>query len=149
MNIQSSSEELQIIGLIKNINHILKNEMLKASKKHGITPTQVMVIKYIWINELVTLSSVSAGIGLSMSTTSGIVDRLVKGDFVKAERSEKDRRTVNLTLTQKTKDLGERIKEAHEIFIEKVFNKVSDTEKNQLKEILKKFYIVLTENIEQ
>jgi len=147
MNQQSNSEELEIIGLIKKLNHVLINEMIKARKEHGITPTQVIVIKYIWLNESATLSSVSAGIGLSMSTTSGIVDRLVKGDFIKAERSETDRRTVKLTLTQKTKELGVRIKESQEIFIKKIFDKVSEEERHQLKRILKKFHMVLTEKV--
>jgi len=45
------------------------------------------------------MSEVSARVGLALSSTTGLIDRLVERRLVERARSESDRRTVRVTVT--------------------------------------------------
>jgi DNA-binding MarR family transcriptional regulator len=48
-----------------------------------------------------TMTEVSSQLGMALSTATGLVDRLVERRFVERSRPEKDRRTVQVSLTSR------------------------------------------------
>lgn len=140
-------EHSDILKLISKIRRILRYEMIRVSQSHGFTAPQLMVIKFIAENQPVTLSDLSKEIGLGNSTTSGIIDRLVKQGVLNRERSEADRRMVYITLTQRTQELAESINSSKEMFFKNIFSKISEEDKTQMCESLQKLYTVLSENL--
>lgn len=58
----------------------------------------------------IIMSQIADYVNVSMSTATGIVDRLVKNGFLERNRIESDRRIVMITLTEKAKNLVNDIK---------------------------------------
>lgn len=145
MDEKINNEESAILHLLGKINRIIRCEMIKASQDIGFTHTQMIVLKTIWEKQPTTLSVISAEIGLSNSTTSGIIDRLVNHGVVHRQRSQSDRRIVYLTLTAKAKELKEKMHSSSKNFFNNLFADVSKEEKIQMLDALQKLYSILSE----
>lgn len=99
-------DENQIKGILTNlkeIQHEIKNQMHSYFKELSLTGPQGMVVLMVNKHKSLKISEISHKIGLSNSTVSGIIDRLEQQDCVKRVRSDKDRRVVNVTLTDNMK----------------------------------------------
>lgn len=100
-----------IVQLVLELVHTFKHYMRDSRPDDdlGITMPQRMVIGMLFRHEELKISELSQKLGLSNSTTSGIVDRLENQHFVERIRGEKDRRVVRVQLTpqfiEKHKDL--------------------------------------------
>lgn len=91
--------------LLQSIRRIVRRIAVHSRKMAvdtGLTVPQLLVMRAIreLSGEEVSLASVAARIQLSRSTVSAILERLVRADLVRRDRSTRDRRRVNLTLTR-------------------------------------------------
>jgi DNA-binding MarR family transcriptional regulator len=73
-----------------------------------------------------------------LSTATGIADRLVKGGYLKRERSEEDRRIVVLRLGEKGTQIVGNLKELISGYIDTVFEELSPEETEFLIRIIVK-----------
>ncbi|MDP4144190.1 MAG: MarR family transcriptional regulator [Bacillota bacterium] len=94
----------------------------------------------------ITMSELAEYINAPMSTTTGVVDRLVKNKFLKRERSEEDRRIVVIRLTDKGKELVNELKEVMLKYINIIFENLTEEEKQLLMKILLKITDILSKN---
>lgn len=78
----------------------------------------------------ITMSEVSAHILVPMSTATGIMDRLVKKGLAKRVRSESDRRTVVIRLTDQGQELIREFKNKLDLYLGKINNVLSEEEKS-------------------
>ena len=96
-----------VLELVHTFKHYMRNG--RPGSDIGVTMSQHMVIGMLFRHEELKISELSRKLGLSNSTTSGIVDRLENQHFVERIRGEKDRRVVRVRLTpqfiEKHKDL--------------------------------------------
>lgn len=143
MNTGNSFDQSAILDLIRKISRIIRCEMIKTSQSYGYTPAQLMILKFVFENQPVTLSEISKEIGLSNSTTSGIIDRLVNQGMLERKRSEQDRRVVYITPTQKAKELRDKIHSYKEQFFQNLTARLSDEDKIQMVTSLQKLYSLL------
>lgn len=74
----------------------------------GISGAQVWILSIIDENPGITVSSLSEALAIHISTASIMLDKLAKAKLVKRQRSEEDRRVVNLHLTAKGRTTLER-----------------------------------------
>ncbi|WP_243098258.1 MarR family winged helix-turn-helix transcriptional regulator [Serpentinicella alkaliphila] len=74
----------------------------------------------------IIMSQIAEHINLPMSTTSGMVERLVKGGFLKRERSEEDRRIVVIALTEQGKGLVSKLKRIIHNYINKITEELTE-----------------------
>jgi MarR family transcriptional regulator, organic hydroperoxide resistance regulator len=98
----------RIISLFRSISKIYKDQMFEKSRQYGFTGPQMLLIFTLHKNPFTTLNELSELIGLTKSTVSGIVDRLVSHGVVVREIPEDNRRTVRLSLSsefEKNNDL--------------------------------------------
>ena len=79
----------------------------------------------------VSVKEVAQTLHVSSSATTQLVDGLVKSGYVKREEDAKDRRTVVLSLSQKTKKRVEEMKKQMVQKFLKVFEVLTDKEFNQ------------------
>lgn len=79
------------------------------ARQFGLTGPQLTVIKILESLDGLSLSSLSDQIKAQNSTVTGIIDRMEREDLVRRERSEADRRIVHITLTDKGKELADKI----------------------------------------
>jgi DNA-binding MarR family transcriptional regulator len=70
---------------------------------------EVSVIEVIGKKEPCTMSEVAEGVNLAVSTLTGIIDTLVEKKYVLRERSQKDRRIVNVRLSEN----GQKVYQSH------------------------------------
>lgn len=71
----------------------------KLQKFSGLTTSQLLVIEAITKLENPTPSSIAREILLSQGTVTNLVDRMEKRGLVKREKSESDRRSVRVVVT--------------------------------------------------
>lgn len=72
------------------------------------------------------LSDISKRLGITKSTTTGIVSRLETMGYLTKEKSPEDRRVYMVNITQKGKNIIEEVIETRVKLIEKVYNKLGD-----------------------
>lgn len=127
----SNDSAEKVIILFRSIHKIFKDQVFEKSKQYGLTVPQLGVVFVLNKYPFITLNEVSERMGLSKSTVSGIVDRLVARCIVIREIPEDNRRIVRLSLSPdflknndlidlKNKYLSDIIKDADPEDIEKI-----------------------------
>lgn len=97
---QSSIDNAErIIELFRSIHKAFKDQMIEKSKKYGLTGPQLGLVFALKKCPNITLNELSEHLGLSKSTVSGIVDRLVAQGVVIREIPSDNRRIVKLSLS--------------------------------------------------
>ncbi|ODA39895.1 Transcriptional regulator, MarR family [Desulfosporosinus sp. BG] len=107
--------------------------MCEKSRQYGFTGPQIGLIHGLHKNPFSTLNELSDYLGLSKSTVSGIVDRLVGQGVIIREIPENNRRIVRLSLSPEfetnnvlkelmNKYFADILKEASEEDIEKIIS---------------------------
>ena len=89
------------------------------------------------------MSEIADNIGISMSTASGIIERLVKNGYVNRDRSETDRRIVVVRLTEQGKRLIAQLKCTVFEYIRSIDESLEDEERQLLLKIFTKILDVL------
>ncbi len=90
----------------------------------------------------VTMSKISEKINVSMSTATGIIDRLVKKKYLERGRSESDRRVVLIKLTEKGLKTIKSIKNSINHYLDIVYESLTDEEIRVLYGIIMKVFNV-------
>ena len=90
-----------IFQTYRQVNKAFLQIMTKVAHHHGITPIQLMALRMLKDQPHAGLSQLAEKLNLNSSTTSGVIDRMVKANLVFRERSGSDRRAVRITLTEK------------------------------------------------
>jgi DNA-binding MarR family transcriptional regulator len=124
----------EVIKRIKRIKQMMHENMESMFKSVNLTAPQGMVVGTLFKNGPMKIGDISQAMDLSMSTISGIIDRLEKSDIVIREKSTEDKRVILVDLTPTFKksskelfnklefDWGEKIKNATEEEIEAILN---------------------------
>lgn len=81
----------------------------EQSARHGITATQLNVIKLLLTVGDLSLSELSEKMAATNSTVTGIVDRMVAANLVAREQSTKDRRVWRIRLTPEGRALARKV----------------------------------------
>lgn len=92
---------LEIFQSYREVHQAFFQLMTKAASKHKLTALQLIVLRVLREHPEIRLSDLAEKVKLGNSTTSGIVDRMVKAGLVDRERTETDRRAMTLTLSEK------------------------------------------------
>ena len=80
--------------------------------RHGITATQLNVLKLLEAVGDLSLSELSRRMAAKNSTITGIIDRMVAAELVTREQSAEDRRVWNITMTERGRALSREIEVA-------------------------------------
>ena len=94
-----SNPSEKVVYLFKAVHKIYRDQIYEKSRQYGFTGPQIGLIIGLNKNPYITLKEMSECLGLSKSTVSGIVDRLVGQGVVIREIPEDNRRIVRLSLS--------------------------------------------------
>lgn len=75
-----------------------------------LSKSELFTLLQVERNGEIIMSQIADYINISMSTATGIVERLVKQGFIERNRNDSDRRIVTIKLTAEGKALAEKIK---------------------------------------
>lgn len=89
----------KVVFLFRAIHKIYRDQLYQKSRQYGFTGPQISLIIGLHKYPFSTLNDISECIGLSKSTVSGIVERLVKQGVVVRAVPEDNRRIVQLSLS--------------------------------------------------
>ncbi|MES9683995.1 MarR family transcriptional regulator [Bacillus sp. AFS001701] len=129
-------ERIQIA--LQSTIHKMQPKVTESMNSHGVTATQFFVLMYLRKKESCKISEIAEMMGVKPSAVSFMIDRLEHNDFVYREHDKKDRRVVNIMLTEEgIKKLESVIKDRKEIFESFLFN-LSDEELLQFAKITEK-----------
>ncbi|MDS1030556.1 MarR family transcriptional regulator [Bacillota bacterium LX-D] len=95
-NQQPLAEQIDIV--FTELFHKLR---IATACEDGLTGTQFFTLRYIVANQKVTISDLASTINVTLSAITGLVNRLVKLELVRRQKSEGDRRNVWVFPTEK------------------------------------------------
>lgn len=96
-----------ILRSLRRITRAIDLYSKQLASSHRLTGPQLVCLRVLSQHELMSPSELSNQVSLSQATVTGILDRLARQDLVSRQRSSKDRRRVELRLTQAGKKLAE------------------------------------------
>ena len=83
------------------LTRYLYSSVASDQASQELTTSELLVVEALGRTGKTIVSKVAAECALSLSTMTGVIDRLVKKECVTRERSEEDRRVVLIELTEK------------------------------------------------
>lgn len=120
-----------ILSSIREVNRVIFQQVWKEENDLNLPAAQSFVLRMIAKNPDIALTELAEMIQVGKSAMSGIVDRLVQAELIERKRSESDRRTLKIKVTQKGE---EQAKEIHKFYIKKMegLMTISEEEVTQL-----------------
>jgi len=104
---EPSRYDLQVFDGLRQIFHLIDMYSRVLKSGHSLTEPQLICLAAIAGTDKITASTLSKRLHLSQSTVTGILDRLEKKELVVRTRDTRDRRRVNLSLTEKGRSMLE------------------------------------------
>lgn len=89
----------ELLTALRKITRAIDLYSKKLAKETGLTAPQLIVLREVHKIGRVKPSEIARQVHLSQATVTTIIDRLVKADLVTRERSQSDRRSVKIALT--------------------------------------------------
>ncbi|WP_238650956.1 MarR family winged helix-turn-helix transcriptional regulator [Paenibacillus piscarius] len=96
-----------ILSSFRCITHNFQQLLWKYAEELNITSTQLMVLRKLAMHPDVGITELADLLHLGNSAASGVVDRMVKAGLITRERSQSDRRSFKLAMTEKGKEIRE------------------------------------------
>jgi DNA-binding MarR family transcriptional regulator len=109
-----------------------KNEVTKGT----ITITQLMIMDYLVRNGESRMTDLARHMNVSTPAMTGIVERLVRNNYVSRLFDEHDRRIIRISLTSKGAGVVQKINEQRRQMIVKIFGQISQKERDDYLRIL-------------
>lgn len=116
-----------------------KKHILDESIKNEISPEQFKVLFQLYGKEKVNMNEIVENMYISNSASTILIDKLIKMELVERKRSDKDRRLVEVFMTNKGKELLSKIIQRRHRLINNVLDKLTEQEKKVVRESLSIF----------
>jgi DNA-binding MarR family transcriptional regulator len=132
----SETSNLQFIEIMSRF--VQKIMAMDRAEKYcyGVTLSQAYVIATVQRRDMLPMNELSQELGLAISTLTRVVDVLVRDDIVCRNSNEQDRRKVCICLTEKGKELAEKLQACNEQFWSKIYSTIPGKKQMQVTENL-------------
>ena len=130
---ESQNKVRQLDGyfsLIKKRLHVAEKNNPATFEILNLSEAQTLII--MGPEGSMTMSEIAAALHLSLSSATSIVDKLEGKQFVRRERSNEDRRIVNVVLTKEGVRFQHHIEEARLNLVRDMLNALDSQEQDQL-----------------
>ncbi len=95
-----NNPSIQMEKMIREICSKVKSEGRKVLKEFNISPAQFDVLQTVYFKGPKMLSDISKRLGVTKSTTTGLIRRLEIAGYLVREKSKKDKRVYVVQITQ-------------------------------------------------
>ena len=96
-------------NLIGKIHRAMRHFFECQIKKYDITPPQFEVLMTLWQEDGLFLSEIGRRLSRDGPTITGIIDRMEKKNLLTRKRSNRDRRIIQVILTNKAIEMKENL----------------------------------------
>jgi MarR family transcriptional regulator, 2-MHQ and catechol-resistance regulon repressor len=135
---EQSQIDLRLFRVWLKASKTIFNHAVKDIEKHGISLENFMVLELLYNKGPHTVQKISEKLSIPSGSITYVVDKLEEKEFVKREPSPTDRRALNVVLTEKGQRLFKEIFPQHVEVISERLSFISNEEKIQLTELLKR-----------
>lgn len=136
MSFASSNESIE--KSLRKLSVQLRLYGREILKEYKLSKIQFIALQWVNDSSGITIGQVAKNLDLAYSTTTDIIDRLEKNGFVRRERSETDKRLVQVKIESTGLELIERVIEKRIEFIEEITQDLDLKEKELLTKLLEK-----------
>jgi len=105
---------------------------------YGVTPVQYGVLRCLWDENGQTVKQLADRLALDSSTMTGILDRMEQKGLIVKQPDPRDRRALQIMLTERGQSLKEPLTAVIEEANRKAMQSLTDAEKASLRELLQK-----------
>lgn len=116
----------------RNIHQLFKAELAPF----GVTPGQYAVLRCLWDEDAQTARKLAERLALDGSTITGILDRMEHKGLIVKLTDPKDRRAMQVTLTEQGRKLEEPLSQAIIDANHKAMLNLNDGESDHIKQVL-------------
>jgi DNA-binding MarR family transcriptional regulator len=134
-----------LITKIRQLMLNVFNKLLDEYKIDEITAAQGRVMFPIWKEDNISFQDLKKKAMLSKATLSYMLDKLEEAGHIERLPSEEDKRTINIKLTKKNKELQEKYVDVSLKMSDTFYNGFSDKEIDDFEKFLKRILENLTE----
>lgn len=138
-----NNPSIQMEKMIREICSKVKSEGRKVLKEFNISPAQFDVLQTVYFKGPKMLSDISKRLGVTKSTTTGLIRRLEIAGYLVREKSKKDKRVYVVQITQEGTNIIENVIKNRVKLMEKVYEKLGEKERSI--EILNEINKILNE----
>ena len=84
------------------LNRFIMKSLQRHAEGHGVTAPQARVMLEVFINKKISVKQLTQNLRMTQSTVSDIVERLTEKGLLIKKPNPKDKRSVQIMLTEKT-----------------------------------------------
>jgi len=130
----------EIAKILPLIQREATRRMAPLFSETSLTIPQFFFLDFLSERKVCSMGDVAQVLNLSMGAATGIIDKMVELDLVKRGRSDDDRRVVNVTISDKGKEVIRKCSSARREIIEDIFSGILPEERREYLRILRKIY---------
>ena len=105
------------------LNRFIMKSLQRHAEEHGLTAPQARVIREIFLHKKISVKQLTRNLRMTQSTVSDIVERLTEKGIIVKKPNPKDKRSVQIMLTER---MLAKIEEARPKPIEQILGAVLD-----------------------
>jgi DNA-binding MarR family transcriptional regulator len=128
----------QLIDVLLSKSEQLEADLKKKSAIEELSIKQLQCIELVSELDDPTVSELSGRLKITNPSTSVMIDRLADKGYVKKVKSETDKRSAHVHLTQKGKEAGQLHANVHHAIAQQMTCNLTDSEKDILVVLLNK-----------
>lgn len=136
----------ELIELMRRTMREFKQRVHQELREYDLTVPQMWVLRTLHHEGTHSLAELSRRVGMSTSTASGIVDRLVRMGLVDRVRDEQDRRVVWVSLSAQGQALVAKVPALHMDYFRTLLEKMPSEEAEGLIRHLKTLLTIIEES---
>lgn len=128
---------------LRSISYRIRSSGREVLRDFPITPAQFDVLQYIYFSGDKRMTDVSNYLGITKSTTTGLVQRIVELGYLKKDKSNRDRRSYIIKITNSGKRIIQKVIEKRVEYIKGIIEKIQTDKVEKLSGILSEFLDII------
>lgn len=108
----------------QTLTEVVRRPAYQEALEQELTEVQVDCMRYIYLHHLPSIGEIAAGLGISNAAATKLVNRLVLKDWVERKEDPKDRRVLQMRLTETGERLMEQVRQRESLNLSTVLNRM-------------------------
>ena len=131
-------ESLKAFVGIKRTNDLLEKSVKKDVRSYGLNISEFAVLELLYNKGPQPINRIQERILIANSSTTYVLDKLQKKEYVVRQKDENDKRSMIVLLTDKGEELIKEIFPTHSALLSSLFDALSDEELELFRDMLKR-----------